>query len=579
VAELQKQKNERLHMALLASRQEELGIVPPPSAAVAVSGSSGSTSPTAAAPVVPFQPRVNPVSERLAREKEAKERALAVSTPAGAVAEAQRVQDALDDPATATPAAQRAVRLADTGRTDVVLGRLRLAEAQAQVVAQTHTFRPQVNSVSEKLVASSPLFVGLDGSKRPSDFLVRQERMQAVAAAAALERQRLEALHSEYTFKPNIGNADAVLAASKWRGAVAAAAAAGLPPQEAAQFLPSESAEEQSPSARAERLSALESRELSVLKSKLQQVHDAAAGLTFRPEISAVSRRLAEQRAQAVAAAGGAEADSHARKVAAQLIAEKQDANFRAAHPFKPALSAASSEMVARGLVSARYDSQGLAGLTDALKQSAAEREAKRAALARVAEMKELRECTFSPSKAVEAELGPKRKLGAVPRAVKDASARPVLVRGMNRFLELKALHKKQQDEADERRRKVFLSDIYDYEVAPDGTPLIGLNAMTTTATTPTAATGAGTPKAASTTGAGVYAHVHAGAPDGYTKPQPFALSHSTRAPQRAQQAARVQREAREEETRECTFRPATTQAQHRQLIQQILKEDGPTPL
>jgi hypothetical protein len=404
--------------------------------------------------------------------------------------------------------------------------------------------------------------------------------MQAVAAAAALERQRLEALHSEYTFKPNIGNADAVLAASKWRGAVAAAAAAGLPPQEAAQFLPSESAEEQSPSARAERLSALESRELSVLKSKLQQVHDVAAGLTFRPEISAVSRRLAEQRAQAVAAAGGAEADSHARKVAAQLIAEKQDANFRAAHPFKPALSAASSEMVARGLVSARYDSQGLAGLTDALKQSAAEREAKRAALARVAEMKELRECTFSPSKAVEAELGPKkRKLGAVPRAVKDASARPVLVRGMNRFLELKALHKKQQDEADERRRKVFLSDIYDYEVAPDGTPLIGPHATTTTttATTPTAATGAGTPKAAST--AGAYAHVHAGAPDGYTKPQPFALSHSTRAPQRAEQAARVQREAREEEQRECTFRPATTQAQHRQLIQQILKEDGPTPL
>lgn len=562
VAELQKQKNERLHIALLQSREEELGLVP----STATGARAGPTSPTGATapvPMVPFQPRVNPVSERLAREREAKERAQA----AGSIADAQREQDALDDPSTATPTAQSVARLADAASNTVVLSKLKLADAQAQALAQAHPFKPIVNPVSEKLVASSPLFAGEDGR----DFLARQSRLQAASAAAAAERARIEALQTKQrnTFKPDIGNADAVLAASKWRTAVAAAVAAGAPPEDAALFLPDESAR-RSPEAHAERLSSLESRELTLLKSKLQQVHDAAQGLTFKPEISQVSRKLAEQRAAALEAQGGPVAESQARKMAAKLLAEKQAADFRASHPFKPALSAASTEMIERGLVAPRYDAQGLATLTRSLKEAAAERDAKLSALARVSELQELRECTFSPSRAVEASLG--RELGAVPRAVKDAPNRPVLVRGMNRFLELKALHKRQQQEVEERKRKVFLSDIYDYEVAPDGTPIIG----------PAATGAAATPVGTGSVGGGVVpptrTQAPAGAPDGYTKPQPFILSHESRAAQRAEQAARAERDAREEERRECTFRPATTTQQQRQLIDQILKEDGAAP-
>lgn len=523
VAELQKRKNERQHAALLAAREAELAGGAPPA--------DGEVAPPL------FKPRINPVSEKLAAQREAKERA------AREEALAQQGQgaggEASTDP-TASGSSPRAAggvgaaasaRLAGPGSSAALAARLRHSAVHAAHAASEHTFKPELNPVSERLLAKSRLFAGPSGK----DFLTRQERLQALSREAAAERAQAEAKATEFTFTPDIGNAEAVLQASRARQQ-AALAAAGAPPEVQLQAAQPEDA-----AAQASRLSNGQARELTLLKSKLRALHAVQQGLTFTPEISAVSRRLAEQRAAQQAAAGGIEAENESRRMAAQLLAQKQAAAFAQEHPFKPALSAASQEMAARGLVGPHYSARDPAATSAQIRDDAEERAQKLAAMARAAEAVQLSECTFDPAAVVEADG---RILGRVPKQPKA----PVLVRGMNRFLELKALHKRQEAEQAERERKVFMLDIVAGPTSP-GT-------------------------AGGAAAAAADAHVATTRPGGYTIPRPFTLSHEERQAQREAHLARVHREADQRLMAECKFQPATTQAQHRHLIQSILHDD-----
>lgn len=448
VADLQRAKNEKLHALLLDQR------------------SSGGKELT-------FAPRINPLSERMAREKEKKE------------AEARAAEES-EEPTSAD-------RLSQSASTRLLSKKLQAAHALESELAKTYTFKPAVNPVSEKLLQTSRVFQGPN-----ADFLTRQERLSEAARAEQRERERAAEQDVELTFKPNIGNASAVLAAAKKRTAQTQGDDADTT---------TETSEQQ-----ADRLSSREAKSLTLLKAKLKVMHESQQGCTFRPAIGAVSRALAEQRSATLAQLGSDE--NAARAVAADLLSQRLSAEFASTHTFKPTINAASQEMVASGLVESHYDHRDMNRLTSQIAEDQHAKQQRLDSLAKRAQVAELAGCTFAPT------VNP-----SVPKPA--ANAKPVLIKGMNRFLQLKALKARQDADQLARERKVFMIDAA--EAPPSLRP--------------------------------------------YTVAQPFTLSHEQRASQREAARERAERDAEAARMRECSFAPITKQAQNRQMIQHILQE------
>lgn len=310
---------------------------------------------------------------------------------------------------------------------------LRVAAAAEE--AARHPFAPQVASRrTDALVRARLEKLGSSGAApsaaavlegelpRADDpgarFLARQTALlEAQAAHRAASAAALDPAEA-CTFTPDIGNADAVLAAARPERVAEAQAGA------------------------AERLSHAEGAARDAAIAAAQEAFYAQ--FSFKPAISAASRALGT--AHTVDELLGNEKGARVRLRAAALA----EAEFRAKHPFQPVLVAGDPVPAPEGssaAASARAPPLRLAvasdpeHVTERIAEHAAASAAALEAARRRAEYEELKACTFAPQTAAsQASL-------ARAKAAVEADGGVVVVHGLGRHLELKELTRRMEEE------------------------------------------------------------------------------------------------------------------------------------
>ncbi|DBA84161.1 TPA: hypothetical protein ACH3X1_006628 [Trebouxia sp. C0004] len=351
------------------------------------------------------------------------------------------------------------------------------------------TFSPHINPASEQLLEDS-LQVPANFYERQRFFYeMRQERMQRLQA---------EAEDKQCTFSPETGTAAHVLAASEQ-------------PHARESFLD-----------KVERLATLDKQKQDACREATAQHYYAQ--FSFQPKINARSKRIAS-------ASPLSELHKNSRaKALHEEQAREAEERFRRDHTFKPALyhshkatpsggrlvlphstdgfkeNAGQKVIPAANFALHKQDPEHLVRRIDAYKR---DRQARNAEAKAAHEYFELLDCTFTP---------------AITRRVPQANG-PVVVRGLERYMELQESAKAKEAAKRAREAEVFI-----------------LNPQ--------------------------------GAPTTHTVPQPFKLHESTHQAKLQAQRARLKESLVAEAMKECTFKPKTNEGQNRELIAKILQAE-----
>ena len=275
---------------------------------------------------------------------------------------------------------------------------------------EKYTFRPKISAKSKALVATSTLMsseVGQDGGGKGMDaFLARQAMYDERARRAREEAQAAVEAEMAAAFKPEIN--ESISRDPRRRR--------GSGEEDADGFLD-----------RCARLAEQESTRSAKLRAKVEEEYYAQ--FTFQPKINPVSRSMAKNRTLAALTQepgsgrqGGVETEAAALE-------------FHKAHPFRPQLNPNS----ARATSYLRDKSNLMARIeADRAAKERALEEARRAQEAAV-----LEECSFAPERITA--------LAEVP-----APAKPVQVKGLDRFMELQRLRQAKEAEKKELERRAF---------------------------------------------------------------------------------------------------------------------------
>ncbi|KAE9335083.1 hypothetical protein PF008_g13662 [Phytophthora fragariae] len=455
-----------------------------------------------------FTPMINPNSREIATNKLAEREVDAFIKDRVGKPRSQKVTDRLAEDADA--AADR-----------------RLATQEYFDMLNEQPFAPKISETSKRIVEQKPEFK-MDFVARQQYFQSRdQEKMEALEEFSDMDYARGERL----TFTPDIGNAEGVLQ----------------------QLRPDRCSE--SNQQKLYRLTYNDQRDAELKKQRLRE--EQYAQYTFKPEINPVSKALgrpstlnelshpvrdiqqdspASKRSppQDRRKAG----DSSASRVAlrqyfankrfrSRVALEMEEAS-KAECTFQPTLIASKNRNSSvgtnklysrepRSRTKLEWQSENLLHLIEAERQKKADEiEAKRNAQ----ELKELEECTFRPNIQKPRRRGTSAKGSPSPPRDSDAEDKPVIVRGLGRFLELRELARQQQAEQKQREQKVF-SPNTSYE------------------------------------------------PRSYTVPKPFKLSESNK--DSIRRRLKVREEMRAKEREECTFKPRTVSSQSRRVLKNML--------
>ncbi|KAK1944448.1 hypothetical protein P3T76_004360 [Phytophthora citrophthora] len=451
---------------------------------------------------LPFTPVINPKSREIAENKLAEREAEAYNQHTKP--KTYEVTDRLAEDADA-------------------MAERRLATQEYVDMLNEQPFVPKISEVSKKIVELKPEF--------QMDFVARQEYFQS------RDQEKMEALEGfcdmdytrggKLTFKPDIGNAEGVLK----------------------HLRPERSAE--SSQQKLYRLTYNDQREVELKKQRLRE--EQYGKYSFKPEINPVSKALGRSstldelshpviglQQDPPDSKPHERTDSSTSRVAlrqyfankrfrSRVALEMEEAS-KAECTFQPNLvaskprngSASTSKLYnrePRSRTKLEWQSENLLHLIEAERQKKADDiEAKR----NVQELKELEECTFQPNLNKPRQKGKLSSKGS-PSPPRDSSAeeKPVIVRGLGRFLELKDLARKQQAEQKQREQKVFAPNS-SYE------------------------------------------------PRSYTVPKPFKLSETSK--DSIKRRLKVREEMRAKERQECTFKPQTVSSQSRRVLQNMLK-------
>ncbi|CEG46969.1 uncharacterized protein PHALS_03637 [Plasmopara halstedii] len=377
-------------------------------------------------------------------------------------------------------------------------------------------FAPQISETSQKIVEQKPEF--------KMDFVARQHYFRS----RDLERQEtLEGLcdrddsqGGKLTFKPDIGNADDVLR----------------------RLRPDRSTE--SSRQKLYRLAYNDHRKAELKRQRIQQAQHAQ--YTFKPEINPISKALGrsstleelshpvldiksqlmpphEPPTAGKSPASKAVMRQHfANKRFRSRIALEMEEASTAECTFRPRLVASKYRIgSARALKleprskKMEWQSGHLLHQIEAERKSKADEiEAKR----NIQELKELKECTFQPNLRKVRPRG-KSSTKKIPPYY-TSEEKPVIVRGLGRFLELRDLARKQHADQKEREKKVFaLNTSYEPRI--------------------------------------------------YTVPKPFKLSSTKQ--DRIRRRFKVREEIYAKERQECTFRPETVSSLSRRNMKNML--------
>ncbi|KAL4451782.1 hypothetical protein ABPG75_007444 [Micractinium tetrahymenae] len=274
------------------------------------------------------------------------------------------------------------------------------------------TFAPAINRTSERLLEDSST-VPTDFQERLRYYSLRRQAKEAAAQAAADA--------DACTFRPDTGNAVQVLALSASR---------------AGNLL-------ESPQERYERLALEEAARRTARRAAKEA--EVYGSLEFRPQLNPRSLAMAP------GGSGGVEALASAEKKRRKLeeLRRAEEERRRAECTFRPDTSKPRVKgyydeyqpPAANAVISiSAAAKQGFEGLTQRITDYQAEREARAAAARAAEEEHKLKECSFTPD---------------INRRRVEAKG-PVMVRGLDRVLELKQLAERQKAEAAERAARVF---------------------------------------------------------------------------------------------------------------------------
>ena len=333
-----------------------------------------------------------------------------------------------------------------------------------------YTFQPRVNDTSRAIVANSG---GNDES-----FLKRQG-IHADRAAAREKRLKKKAmLENECTFKPEIGNATAVLQHTR--------------PQRL----------QESDLERVERLCRQD--QLRAEKRRQAAQEQFYSQFSHQPVINEISSNLARSKT-----VDEMTSNAFAKKRLEERI-RKRDDELQQECPFEPTFV---ESRIARRYREKVSENTGRASvldpdtMIDKIEKKRERRQMKIEEISHQNQYDEYKMCTFQPT---INRSRPKKQNG------------PVIVKGFGRFLELKELAKKIEEEKAAREDRAFIVENAKYRSG------------------------------------------------NRTIQKPFKLSGQGRAERRKQLEAKI----RAEELRECTFNPKTTESKNKKLISELLAED-----
>eukprot|EP00743_Colponemidia_sp_Colp-15_P009571 GILK01010468.1.p1 GENE.GILK01010468.1~~GILK01010468.1.p1 ORF type:complete len:699 (-),score=140.42 GILK01010468.1:90-2186(-) len=348
---------------------------------------------------------------------------------------------------------------------ETVSKKLRRQEELQAELSQDYTFKPQISSSTAVLVHTSALF---QGNNR--DFLERQNTF------AEMQRDKqtrlIDQLNDErdQTFAPHVNRTSQILAASK-------TARAGETYLE-----------------KIERLHHKDKQRVEMIRHSMAQQYYGQ--FQFKPDINPISKKLARAMSFEELSAN----ERHKNKQ--QEIREAAEAAFAEEHTFRPDIYSNTTKY---------RDVQPHYKLDDnVMTQIKAEQEEKKRKVSqtkRDLEYEEMRGCTFTPE--------------IIRGSAVTSQQSAVLVRGLGRYLELKELSKRLEEEKREREEKAFKIKV----------PTSG---------------------------------------QVYTIPEPFAF---TQDPSVEDRRAKLKQEAIERVMKDCTFNPQTMESKNKSLIQEMLRE------
>jgi len=172
---------------------------------------------------------------------------------------------------------------------------------------------------------------------------------------------------------------------------------------------------------RTERLAYVDGQRREALMQQLQQQHYSQ--FKHRPEIDAISARLARPKTDSELSA-----NPHGKALKASLAKKRQSAE-QAECPFKPTLDARSHALASSQPERISHNPEHVDTLTARLAHEQSERHERLERMRRQVEADTMKDCTFAPQIAKE----------ATPSTADD---KPLIVRGLGRYMELKQMAK-----------------------------------------------------------------------------------------------------------------------------------------
>jgi hypothetical protein len=301
------------------------------------------------------------------------------------------------------------------------------ARRQAEATAE-HTFAPQLNPRSERIIAQSSMFTGefSDFVKRQQAFEERRRSELAALKADSLADCTFEPASRKGPVRPQ--SAGETMRSSRLRLNGGSIPAPGAKPDFIERQRQIETVDDL-----VTRLSVSDAHRIEARRRQLKAT--AEKDLVFQPHINPKSRKL-------VASASSLEdlvSDRRRQRCRQQALAASEKA-FAEQHTFRPQLSSTAS---VGKLVHSRYSARDPEQLRAAIDEETASKEQRLERVRRTLAHEEMRDCTFQPD---------------VSRTARTAPATgPVVVRGLGRHLELRDLARRKEEEQREREEQVFM--------------------------------------------------------------------------------------------------------------------------
>lgn len=263
------------------------------------------------------------------------------------------------------------------------------------------TFTPTINEVSAAIVADDPLY-------NETDFVSRQVLLAQQSAEEKGEWLAKQRDSAECTFKPAIGNAEAVLEK--------------LRPERLGE-------------SREEGLTRLAKGDQQRIREQRKAISEDYYGqFNFQPQLNERSRRTGKALTPAEHVA------NQAKKDALAVAKAKYEEAFAKTHTFRPELVAHPDDMSEEDYERFRLDVANPEALGHKISAFRQEKADKIEQTRRALEYEQLKGCTFEP------------EVTRKPRAQQG----PVVVRGLGRYLELKEMQRRLDAERAEREANAF---------------------------------------------------------------------------------------------------------------------------